>query len=136
MISNFTLESDILVYYIEASSFPEGVLIAHQALHKLVEYSPEHKYFGISYPNFEKGIVYKAAAEELIEGEFEKHSLNCFIIPKGDYARIEIKDFMKDDSSIQKAFQEFLKLPNLDPKGFCLEWYKGQNDCDCLIKLI
>ena len=51
-----------------AKSFPEGILEAHQTLHALVPYSQNRKYFGISRP--ENGnIVYKAAAEELIEGE-------------------------------------------------------------------
>lgn len=136
MPTSFVLERDITVYYVEASSFPDGVLVAHQSLHKLVDFDSNRNYFGISNANSTGEIIYKAAAEEYVEGEFQKHSLSSFVIPKGNYACITIKDFMKDVSAIGQAFQELLKEPDLDPNGFCLEWYKGESDCECLIKLV
>jgi hypothetical protein len=33
------MDKDIVVFYVEASSFPEGVLAAHQQLHAMVPFS-------------------------------------------------------------------------------------------------
>ncbi|MDB5155686.1 MAG: putative transcription activator [Mucilaginibacter sp.] len=60
---------------IAASSFPDGVMAAHQQLHALIIYSDDRKYFGLS--RSENGqIIYKAAAEELKNGEAEKLKLD------------------------------------------------------------
>src|SRR5882762_3540834 len=94
-MENYILSEDIKVFCVMASSFPEGVLAAHQKLHSLVPFSPQRKYFGISRPD--KGVVtYKAAAEELDKGELQKHGLEEFVIRKGNYVSVVIHDFMKN----------------------------------------
>jgi hypothetical protein len=47
-MANYVLEKDIHVFYVTASSFPNGVLAAHQQLHAYVDYDANRKYFGIS----------------------------------------------------------------------------------------
>lgn len=131
----YTLESDITAYFVTASSFPEGVLAAHQKMHGYVSYNNNRKYFGISAPDKTGKIIYKSAAEELEKGEFSKHNLDTFIIKKGNYIFIDIKDFMKDISLIGKAFQTLLINPTIDPSGCCLEWYNGQSDVRCMVRL-
>ena len=75
-MEEYQLLNDISAMYITASSFPDGVLAAHQKLHSLVPMNdnPERKYFGISFP-IDGTIVYKAGAEELTAGEAEKSGL-------------------------------------------------------------
>ena len=84
-METYELENDIEVFCVTAKSFPDGVLEAHQALHALVPFSSERKYFGISYPNKEGNIIYKAAANELDKGDLSKHGLESFVIKKGKY---------------------------------------------------
>jgi hypothetical protein len=135
-MEEYQLLNDISAMYITASSFPEGVLAAHQQLHSLVPMSetPERKYFGISFPNQDGTIIYKAAAEELADGEAEKLGLETYLIKKGKYISIDIPDFMKDVSGIGNAFQELLTDPRIDHNGACVEWYIDA-DVKCMVRL-
>ncbi|HTH82196.1 MAG TPA: hypothetical protein VL490_04650 [Mucilaginibacter sp.] len=126
--------NDIKVFYITAQSFPEGVLAAHQTLHKLIPFSPDRKYFGVSRP--ENGqIVYRATTEETYPGEAEKLNLDTLILKKGNYISQVIKDYQKDIPSISRTFDELLKHPDIDPEGYCVEWYISMTDVNCLVRL-
>lgn len=134
-MENVQISNDITVYCITATSYPEGVLEAHQQLHALVPFSPQRHYFGISCPNQKGIIIYKSAATELVVGDLSTHGLSPFIIPKGYYACITIQDFRKNIADIGTAFQNILHSQQIDPQGFCLEWYQGQNDVRCMVRL-
>jgi predicted transcriptional regulator YdeE len=134
-METFDLENDFIVFCNKAQSFPEGVLLAHQTLHKLVEYNPRRNYFGISYPQQGGEIIYFAAAEEIEENELQKHQLTPLTIAKGSYIYIDIIDFMNDIPAIGQAFQRLIQHPYIDPNGQCIEWYKEQNKCRCMVKL-
>ena len=128
------IENDIKIFYIQAKSFPDGVLEAFQKMHSLIEFPPQRRNFGISQP--ENGeIVYKVASEELIKGDLEKHNLKGFIIPHGEYIGTEIKGFRDDLSSIKKAFDKLLESPDIDKNGYCIEEYKGTDDVFCMVRL-
>ena len=128
------LDRDINLFYITAKSFPEGIMDAHTRIHELVPSSTDRKFFGISRP--ENGpIVYKAAAEELHPGEAEKLHCDKFVLKKGKYTGLTLKDYTKDKDSISKAFKEILKLPNLDPNGYCVEWYLTDKEVKCMVKV-
>jgi len=129
-----TLEKDINVFCVTASSFPDGILEAHQKLHSLVPFSLERKYFGLSRP--ENGIiVYKAAAQELQPGEGEKLNCETLVLKEGNYIDRTIHDYMKNIPEIGKTFQELLQTPGLDPQGYCVEWYISDKDVRCMIRL-
>jgi hypothetical protein len=131
------LEKDIKVFYITASSFPEGIKEATDKLHSLFPFSEKRKIFGLSRPEDSRGIVYRAAAEELEAGEAERLNCETLIIKKGRYHSITIHDFRKDIMAIDSAFKELLKQPDLDPEGFCVEWY-GTTDqsVNCMIRYV
>lgn len=130
-----TIDNDIKVFYITASSFPDGVLAAHQTLHGLISYSENRKYFGLSRPENNGDIVYRAAAEELNDGEARELNLETITLKKGHYVSLLVKDFMKDISGIEKAFNQLLTYPGLDPQGYCVELYLGQKDVQCMVRL-
>ncbi|NOT94358.1 hypothetical protein [Ferruginibacter sp.] len=130
------LEKDIKVFYVTATSFPQGIGEATQKLHSLFPFSTERKIFGLSRPENNKEIIYRAAAEEMFEGEAEKLNCKTLIIPKGKYIAILVNDFRKDVMSIDRAFQQLLKHPNLDPQGYCVEHYAtDQEAVTCMIRL-
>lgn len=133
-MDHIIIETDIKLFYIQAESFPGGVMEAHQKMHSLNQFSPERKTFGISRPENGK-IVYKAAAEELKKDDLRKHHLAEFTIPKGEYIVITIKNFRDDISDIMKAFDKLITVPDIDPNGYCIEWYKGLDDVLCMVKL-
>ena len=134
-METFPLDHDIHVFCVPARSFPEGVQQAHQTLHGLVPFSPDRKYFGLSWMGADGQIEYKAAAEEREPGELSQHGLEEFTIRKGTYQAITVHDFMRDIPAIGNAFQLLLRHPNLDQKGACVEWYLSDQDCRCMVRL-
>jgi len=129
------LKQDIKVMYVTASSFPDGVLAAHQKLHSLFPFSTERKYFGLSRPENGDDVVYRAAAEVLESGEAEKLNLETIIIKKGNYVSVVLHDYMKDLPAIGNTFQQMIAHPDIDPQGYCVEWYLNDNDVQCMVRL-
>src|SRR5262245_25508255 len=78
----YRLDRDIQIICITASSFPEGVSAAHQKLHSLLPIDGR-KFYGISHPDRNGNIIYKAAAEEMHSDEGGKLGLETFTIKKG-----------------------------------------------------
>jgi hypothetical protein len=133
-MEKFTLANDIKVFCITATSFPDGIMAAHEKLHSLVPFSSDRRYFGISRPEKDE-IIYKVAAEEKGKGEAEKFNCEPFVIKSGEYICLTVKDYMKDLPAIGKAFQQLLANPDLDPNGYCLEWYLNDKDVRCMVRL-
>lgn len=126
--------SDITVFYVPATSFPQGVMEAHNKLHALVPEFEGRKLFGLSRP--ENGeIAYKAAAEELQAGEGEKLGCKTLVLKKGNYLCILVEDFMKNIPAIEKAFNQLTERRGIDPEGYCVEWYFNDKDVCCMIRL-
>ena len=135
-MGKFFLKDDIPVFYVKAETFPAGIKAAHEKLHKMLGGSEKgRRFFGISNSDGAKGIVYRAAAEELYPGEAEKYGCEKFTIRNGVYISELLKDWQKDESSVARTFQELLDHPDLDPKGYCLEMYLNEKDILCLVTL-
>ena len=100
---------DIKVLYLLAASFPVGIKEAHEKLHSIIPVTNDRKYFGISRPE-DGTIKYKAAAEELNEGEAKSFNLEMLILKKGHYISLTVHDFMKDIPAIDKAFKNFYHI--------------------------
>jgi len=133
-MDTITLENDIKVFCMQAKNFPEGIMDAFNALKALIPATETRTYYGISRP--EKGIImYKAAVEELHDGEAEKLGLERFIIRKGRYISSTIQDYMKNTGDIGKTFQSILSRQDLDPDGYCVEWYFNNKDVRCMVRL-
>ena len=134
-MENYFLEQDIKVFYVQAASFPDGIREAHKKLCSLIGFAKDRKIYGISYPESPGKIIYKAAVEESYAGEAEKLGCPIFIIKKGMYTSIYIKDFYSDIPAIGNTFQKLLDNPRIDPKGCCVEMYEGDKDVRCMVRL-
>ena len=132
-METYNIEQDIKVLCITASSFPDGVLAVHQKLHTLFPPDGRRRYFGISRPDGNRGIVYKAAVEEMGE---KNSALERFTIQQGPYISELIPDFMRDVSQIGKTFEKLLNEPNIDPNGYCLEIYLNETDVRCMVGIL
>jgi hypothetical protein len=136
-----TIDHDIKVFYIQAQSFPDGIIESHKKLHEIIPFSREREYYGVSRP--ENGAIsYKAAATELFPGEAQSLKLDTLLLRKGSYVSLTIKNYLKDLQSIDRAFKELLASPGLDPGGYCVEWYLhsdkpglARQDVECMIRL-
>lgn len=129
------LARDIKVFYVTATSFPDGIQGAYQKLHSLIGSPADRQFFGISYPETPAKIIYKAGVEESYPGEGEQLGCETFIIKKGQYISIYIKDFMKDIPKIGRSFQELLADQRIDPNGSCVEEYINDKDVRCMVRL-
>jgi hypothetical protein len=132
-MDSFNLADDIKVMCITASHFPDGIESAHIELHASLTDKEKRHFFGISWPDRHGEIIYKAAAEEIVPGEAEKLGLETFSIKNGDYNSFYIKDYRQHIDSIRQAFKILLGQQEVDPKGYCLEWYIGANDVKCMV---
>jgi hypothetical protein len=134
-ITRIQLENDIPVYWIEAVSFPEGIVAAQEAIHAISPFIEKRRFFGISRPEKNKGIVYRAAVEELQVGEAEKYGCERFVIPKGVYVSQKIYQYSKHPHAIGKAFDQLTHVTGIDPHGYCIEWYLNDDDILCMVRL-
>lgn len=134
IMKEFKYEKDIKVWIVKASSFPEGVLQSHEKLHRFFPSDGSRRYFGLSRPSPEgRGkIDYWAGAEQLPGDDSD---LDRKVVKEGRYVGKKIKDFRKDVASIGNTFQEILKRPDIDPEGYCVEWYQDE-DVQCMVRLI
>jgi hypothetical protein len=134
-MENYDLVKDIMVMYVPAVSFPEGIPSAFENLESRLTTKGDRTLFGISWPDKNGKILYKAATEEKYKGEGEKYGLDMFTIKKGTYISELIRNYRKDLSQIGATFQKLLKHPEPDTNSYCLEWYKNSDDVLCLAKL-
>ncbi len=134
-MEKYYIDKDIKVFYVTATSFPNGVGGAFQKLLSFLPKPKERLLYAISSPN-EKGIIiYKAAVEESFPGEGEQNGCETFVIKKGEFWSELLLDWRKDESIVGKTFQKLLEHPNLDKSGYCLEIYPNEKDIRCLVPL-
>ena len=134
-MENYELVEDIKVAYVPAASFPDGIKSAFEKLESLVPPEKNRIIFGLSWPDKNGKIKYKAAVEEMYTGEGKKYGLDSMIIKKGTYISELVSDYARDVAQIGATFQRLLQHPRIDHNGYCLEWYRGINDVLCLVRL-
>ena len=133
-METIVIDKDIDLIYEQAVSFPDGVKSAHEKIHSLFPFTSERRYFGISRP--EGGvIIYRAAVEETTQGEAERFGLPKMILKKGNYISTVVYRFMDDIPAIGTTFQQLLNYPEIDPQGYCVEWYFNRHDVRCMVRL-
>src|SRR5205814_5453392 len=94
----YLIDKDIAALCVTASTFPEGVQNAHKKLHSLFPASERRTFYGISYADKTGSIIYKAATEQLHEGEARQLNLETFTIRKGKYINDHLTDGRIDET--------------------------------------
>ena len=134
-MKTISIAEDIKVMYVTATSFPEGIMEAHEKIHSIVAVKSGRRFFGISRPE-NKTIVYRAAVEVLKLDEPATFKLETLLLKKGNYVSLLVKNYAKDVESVGRAFDTLLSHPHLDPQGYCVERYLDNNkDVECMIRL-
>jgi hypothetical protein len=135
-MEKYYIDKDVKVFYVTATSFPEGVGGAFQKLLSFLPKPNERVLYGISSLNEKGEIIYKAAVEESFQGEGEQNGCETYVIKKGEYSSELLLDWRKDESIIGRTFQRLLKHPDLNKNGYCLEIYSNEKDVRCLVPLL
>lgn len=133
-MEKYLLKDDIPVLCLKADSFPDGIMAAHHILHSIIK-SKDRMFFGISSPNREGVIQYSAAVDKISEEEADLFGMETFLIRKGTYLSIYIKDYFRNPSLIAEAFQQLIHQPGIDPEGACVEMYWKDTDVRCMVRL-
>ena len=94
-MESIILNEDIKVICVRAKSFPHGIVEAFKTLENLDPTICERPFYGISSEDNDGNIIYKAAVAEAYEGEGAKFNCEIFVIRKGKYLVITLKDYMK-----------------------------------------
>ncbi len=134
-MEEFTLPKEINIYTITAKSFPEDIGEVHHRLHKLLPPNTYRNSYGISRPENGK-IIYKAGAEVFENENIDLKIFEPITIQSGTYISILINDFRNNLSQIDTAFKNLTSLKNIDPNGYCIEFYFNPKDVRCMIKTI
>jgi hypothetical protein len=130
----FKLENDTKIICLKAKSFPQGIQEAFDLLSAKLERADERKYFGISHGSKSGEIIYKAAVNELFDGEAEKLNCEAFTIIKGTYLREIIKDWKTKVEKMGEAFRTMIADSRLDYNSPCVEVYEG-DDVICMVRI-
>lgn len=132
----YTQEEDVHMICATAKSFPEGIQDAFSELEKKLPDLLERPVFGISKPNSQGVIVYKAGALEKVNDEAEKYGLEPFTMSKGLYLTEIIYDFSRNLSLIGSTFNTLLQDSRLDPASYCVEVYDAKGNVTCMVKIL
>lgn len=135
-MKTFTLQADIAVLAIRASSFPEGIGAAHRQVEVFCGTKRTRDFFGISHPDKHGNIEYFAAASLLKTDTHLPEKCTTLVVKAGKYAYIDVAEFSIHTKKIKAAFNTLLHHTELDQKGSCLEWYLENGLCRCMVRLI
>lgn len=135
-MEKYFLENDIPVFCVKARSFPAGVRDAFNTLSGIHPGIRSRSFFGISHFDEEGKIVYKAAAQELEDGEGSKYGLESFIIQRGTYFTETVRNFMDNIPGIGKAFERLLSAGDEVDRNYpCIEVYQTPGEMVCMVRV-
>lgn len=129
------VKENINILCLPAQKFPDTIAETHHQLREMIPHKEGRRFFGLSRPNANGVVGYAAAAEQLETSEADILGLQEYTVPEGTYYCITLSNLSKDTAAISQAFDEILKQPDIDPNGFCLEWYPNETDIHCMVRL-
>lgn len=132
-MKEYTFTEDVALIAVTARSFPEGIGEAFNTLMRMLPDSQERVFFGISYPDQEGGLLYKAAVSQAFDGECEQYDCETFVLSKGKYLTETVKNWRGQEEKIGLTFRK-LGDSRSDTVAPGIEWYQGE-DVMCMLKL-
>jgi hypothetical protein len=127
------LPHDIQLVMLPVPTFPDGISAAFDTLEEMLNNIPTHMYYGLSYLNAEKQIVYYAAAS-LADAGRAVPGTQPRTVHRGYFISSPVRQWQENLPAITTTFHALMEHPDIDPKGYCLEEY-GRETMRCLIPL-
>ena len=135
-IKPFAIVTPINVVRFKAIAFPAGIMAAYEKIDEVVLDVTKRKHYGFSQPNSKGEIEYWAGVAQLPTDNGELFGLEPFTIAIGYYQSIMVSDFKSNPFLLRQAFQALTALPEIDPKGYCLEIMLSQSNVLCLVRVL
>lgn len=132
-MEKFEFKEDVEIICNTVTTFPNYIKEAFDALQESLPNFENRNWYGISWQNEKGETIYKAAATELEAGEAVRFGYGNFTIKKGTYIAETIMDWMKQTHVIGETFMKLLEDPRIDKEGYCLEWYKSDDEVVCMV---
>lgn len=130
-----TLENDRTILCVPAHSFPEGIQEAFQELKRRLPQNDERTPYGISKPERDGTIVYRAGVEETTPGEGARLGCDTVILNQGTYLATTVVDWQTKIDTLAHVFDGLLQHPDLDHTSPCIEIYKNQKELVCMVRI-
>jgi hypothetical protein len=134
-MDTFELKSGIKTFGITVLNGQAGIGRAFDTLTGILDGdNSARSYFGIVAK--ENGcFVYRAAAEEMFEGEGELYGFESYLISSGHYFAVTLPEWRKNIHRIKDLFREMNCDDRVDPEQGMIEWYKNEEEMICMVKL-
>ena len=132
-MDSFTFQEDLPVVCITATGGRSGAQQAMETLRSLLPFHERRQFFGLFWPGRDGG-TYKAAASTF-DTDGQNELLGRFAIKNGPYNSFYIKDHRSQPGAVEKAFEMLRGEHEVDPDGYCLEWFVNDQDVKCLVPL-
>ena len=135
-METINIPNDIPIVCVRATSFPEGVMAAHEKLHSLISHDKPRRNYSVSWMGPDNKILYMAGSEIVEEKDHHLEGTEKFTVRAGDYISETIHNFMENIPAIGQTFQSMLKRDDIDPNGYCLEHYVDDKTVVCMVPLV
>ncbi|RPD42274.1 hypothetical protein [Chitinophaga barathri] len=122
-IREMLLEKDIPVFYVQAVSFPNGIMGAYTSLHSSLGDAHERPSYGVT-EMVDDHLTYKACAGLFTQDEKDEIDLPVYNIPAGRYLSMKIKPFGPQMQKFPEFFKELMDHPMAKPGTLGIEHYK------------
>ena len=126
-IKNRIIDEEILTYYLEAKDFPMGISLTFDQLERQTRCFEGRHVYGVTFCDNEN-LTYLACVEQQYAGESEQYQLPQFIIPKGNYLVITLKNWRRQLEDIPGAFSLLMKQPGVKKNSISLEDYQNEDE--------
>lgn len=133
-MDSFTFQEDLPVICITATGGRDGGADAMATLRNRLPENERRQFFGIFWPGRDGG-TYKAAASTFDSDGDALEGLGHFTIRNGPYNGFYIKDYKSQPGTVAKAFDLLRGEHEVDPDGYCLEWFVNDEDVKCMVPL-
>jgi len=134
-MEKYEQKEDVSLICLRATSFPEGIMDAFNKLQDSLPNCSERTWYGISKPNEQGEIIYRAAVTALADLEAQETGFESFTVTRGIYLTEEIKNWRENMQMIGETFNKLLQDPQLDMASSCIERYTGEDAILCMVKL-
>lgn len=121
-VKEYKLDEDIIVLYVQAESFREGIPAAFEKLNAIPGGLKDRHVYGVTECIGDE-LIYRACVKENFKGEGAQYGLPTYAIPKGKYLYATLNNWRENIAQIPVLFEGFMGLPNIKKQSICLEDY-------------
>lgn len=129
------IHKDILLITVRADRFPEGIQGAFDELKERLPAGDDRMPYGISKPERDGTIVYRAGVEASHADEASTRGLETVVLKRGTYAVRTVDDWQQKIHTLSAVFDGLLQHPLLDPATPCIEVYRSRKELLCMVRI-